>query len=285
MKLLIKLRMAKLSRFLLLTIIGAAPAAATTAATVAAEEPRKPTARWIVNYDDAQCVATRNYGTADKPLILAFKPSAMGSVVRIMMIRKGAAVEAAQRPATLQFDDRPPIAVNALAYGDRQTRQFMASMNVPMTTFTANRRAATLKVKGGTFDERLAVPGLVGIAAAFDDCLANLRQVWNVGGVPASRLKQPARPLQPLGNLFRSTSYPVRAIQEQNTGRVGVTMLIDEAGKVRDCMVEETSGFATLDTMSCYVISEHAKFAPAVGVDGKPAKSASFQRISWKIRA
>jgi len=275
--------MTKLFRSLLLTMIGASTAAATTA--IAAEEPRKPTARWIVNYDDAQCVATRNYGTEDKPLILAFKPSAMGSVMRIMMIRKGSAAEAEQRPAILQFGEGPPIAVNALAYGDRQTRQFMASMNVPMTTFTANRRAAALKVKGGTFDERLAVPGLVGIAAAFDDCLANLRQVWNVGGVPASRLKEPARPLQPLGNLFRSASYPIRAIQEQNTGSVSVTMLIDEAGKVRDCMVEETSGYPTLDTMSCYMISEHAKFAPAVGLDGKPAKSASFQRISWKIRA
>src|SRR3712207_2416326 len=105
----------------------------------AAAEPRKPTARWIVNYDDAQCVATRNYGTKEKPLILAFKPSAMGSVMRIMMIRRGSAVEAEQRPATVQFDDQPPIAVNALAYGDRQTRQFMASINVPMTIFTANR--------------------------------------------------------------------------------------------------------------------------------------------------
>jgi hypothetical protein len=253
--------------------------------SAAAAEPRKPTARWVINYDDAQCVATRNYGTQDKPLFLALKPSAMGSVMRIMMIRKGSAVEAEQRPATLQFDGQPPIAVNALAHGDSRNGQYIAAVTVPMATFTANRRAATLRFKGGKFDERLAVPGLVGVAAAFDDCLANLRRVWNVETPLASRLKQAARPLQPLGDLFRPSSYPLFARLGMNSGVVGVTLLIDEAGKVRDCMVEETSGFPTLDTMSCVVITEDARFAPAVGANGKAAKSTVFQRIRWRMRA
>ncbi len=50
-------------------------------------------------------------------------------------------------------------------------------------------------------------------------------------------------------------------------------------------MVEHTSGFATLDTVSCYVIANQAKFHPALGADGKPVKSASFQRISWRIHS
>jgi hypothetical protein len=37
--------------------------------------------------------------------------------------------------------------------------------------------------------------------------------------------------------------------------------------------------------MSCLVISEDAKFAPAIGEDGKPSKSAVFQRIRWRMRA
>ncbi|HEY0164627.1 MAG TPA: hypothetical protein VGB39_04555, partial [Sphingomicrobium sp.] len=53
--------------------------AAVAFGSIAAAEPRQPTARWVVSYDDAQCVATRNYGTGDKPLMLAFKPSATGS--------------------------------------------------------------------------------------------------------------------------------------------------------------------------------------------------------------
>lgn len=248
-------------------------------------EPRKPTARWVVNYDDAQCVASRNYGSEDKPLFLAFKPSPTGSVMRIMMIRNGYAAEAEERPAVVRFDDRKAINANALAYGDRKTRRLIAAINLPMQSLTEHRSAASIEIRGSGFNERLAVAGFGGVMAAFDDCLANLRNVWNIGAQSSTRLKQEARPKQPLRGLFRSSSYPSQAIREGGTGQVGIVLLIDEDGKVRDCVVEETSGFATLDTMSCSVLIQYAKFYPAVGSDGKPAKSASFHRITWKIAA
>jgi hypothetical protein len=254
-------------------------------ASIGAAEPRKPTDRWVVNYDNAQCVASRNYGTEDKPLYLALKPSPTGSVMRIMLIRSGAASEAEQRPASVRFDDKPAMSVNALSYGDAKSRRLISAINLPMETFAANRRAVSIEVRGSGFNERLAMPGLPGVVAAFDDCLANLREVWNIGPPHSSRVARPAQPKSPLRNLFRSTAYPSQAIVEGNTGRVGLALLIDEAGKVLDCMIEETSGFATLDTMSCYTITTHARFDPAIGADGKPVKSSSFHRITWKIGA
>jgi TonB family protein len=253
--------------------------------SIAAAEPRQPTARWVVNYDDAQCVASRNYGTADKPLFLAFKPSTNGSVMRIMLMRNGSALSADERPATLRFNDNPSITLSALAHGDRQTKRLVTSINLPMTTFTANRRASAISIKAGSFDEQFAVSGLTGAAAALADCLANLREVWNVGEPFAGQLKQPARPTRSLARLFSPSRYPTQAINAGNSGKVGISMLVDEAGSVRDCMVEETSGFATLDTMSCFVIVSQAKFTPAIGPDGKPAKSAYFQRIDWRIHS
>ena len=252
--------------------------------SIGASQPRQPTARWVVNYDDAQCVASRNYGTEDKPLFLALKPSPTGSVMRIMLMRHGISYDVEQRPASVRFDGKGAIAAKALSFGDPKAKHIVASINLPMGTFAANRLASSIAIKGGWFDERLAVPGLSGVMAAFDDCLANLRKVWNVGPAYSSAIKQPARSKRPLGDLFRSSSYPSQAIREGETGRVGIALLIDEAGKVRDCMIEETSGFATLDTMSCYTISTHARFDPAIGADGKPAKSAVFQRINWRIR-
>ncbi len=271
--------MTKTSRAALLIAVGLGSTAAAPA------EPRKPTARWVVNYDDAQCVASRNYGSEEKPLFLAFKPSPTGSVMRVMLIRNGGASDAEQRPAVVRFDDHKAISANALSYGDRETKRHIASINLPMRTMAEHRSAAAIAIKGSWFDERLAVGGFSGVMAAFDDCLANLRKVWNVGEQSSTSLKEPARPKQPLRDLFRSSTYPKQAIHETNTGRVGIALLIDEAGKVRDCMVEETSGYATLDTMSCHVLTTQAEFHPAIGADGKPAKSASFHRINWKIGA
>ncbi len=251
--------------------------------SIGAAEPRKPTGRWVLDYGDAQCVASRTYGTDDKPLFLALKPSPTGSVMRVMLIRNGASSDAEQRPASVRFDDKAAIAVKALSYGDAKAKRQVASINLPMETFAANRGASTIEIKGSWFNERLAVGGLTGVVTEFDNCLANLRQVWNVGAPFSARLTRPARSTRPLGDLFRSSSYPQQAMMEGNTGRVGLALLIDEAGKVRDCMIEETSGYATLDTMSCYTITTHARFEPAIGADGKPAKSASFHRISWRI--
>ncbi len=251
--------------------------------SIGAAEPREPTGRWVLDYGDAQCVASRNYGTDDKPLFLALKPSPTGSVMRVMLIRNGASSTAEQRPASVRFDDKAAIAVNALSYGDPKTKHHVASINLPMETFAANRGASTIEIKGSSFNERLAVGGLSGVVSEFGNCLANLRQVWNVGAPGSGRIARPAQSKTPLRDLFRSTSYPHQAMMERNTGRVGLALLIDEAGKVRDCMIEETSGYATLDTQSCYTISTYARFDPAIGIDGKPAKSASFHRISWRI--
>ena len=256
---------------------------AVAVSSMGAAEPRQPTARWVVNYDDAQCVASRNYGTEDKPLFLALKPSPTGTVVRVMLMRNGTLSDAEQRPASVRFDDKPAIAANALSFGDPKAKRLATAINLPMTTFAANRAASSIEIKGSWFNERLALPGLTGVMAAFDDCLANLRAVWNVGAAHSSRVARPAQSRRPLRDLFRSSAYPRQAVVEGNTGRVGLAVLIDEAGKVRDCMIEETSGFATLDTMSCYTISTHARFEPAVGADGKPVKSASFHRIQWRI--
>lgn len=248
-------------------------------------EPRKPTARWVVNYDNAQCVASRNYGSDDKPMFLAFKPSPTGSVMRIMLICNGYAAEAEEQPAVVQFDDKKAINATALAYGDRKTRRLTTAINLPMQGLAENRSARAIEIRGSGFSERFAVGGFGGVMAAFDDCLANLRSVWNIGEQSSTPLKQEARAKQPLGDFFRSSSYPSQALRDHDTGQVGIALLVDETGKVRDCMVEETSGFATLDTMSCSILIQYAKFHPAIGNDGKPAKSASFHRISWKIGA
>ena len=253
--------------------------------SMAAGEPRPPTGRWVVNYDDAQCVASRNYGTDDKPLYLGLKPSPSGTVLRLLLIRPGPAMEAEQRPASIRFDGRDSMAATALVYGDRGAKRIMASINLPMAQFAANRLARSIAIKAGPFDEQLLIPGLSGVMAAFDDCLSNLRDVWNIDAINRQRVAKAAQPRRPLRNLFNSGSYPEQAMRQNETGRVGIAMLIDETGKVSDCMIEETSGIATLDTMTCLVITANAKFEPAVGTDGKPVKSAYFHRISWRIAA
>jgi hypothetical protein len=47
--------------------------------------------------------------------------------------------------------------------------------------------------------------------------------------------------------------------------------------------VTQTSGVAALDGQSCAKFSERARFEPAIGVDGKPAKDGHRTRIRWNL--
>ena len=83
--------------------------------------------------------------------------------------------------------------------------------------------------------------------------------------------------------LFSSDDYPGIAVFNDQMGAVSLVLLIDEQGKVADCTVTQTSGVAALDAQSCAVIKERGKFSPAIGQDGKPAKSSWLQRINWRL--
>jgi protein TonB len=60
--------------------------------------------------------------------------------------------------------------------------------------------------------------------------------------------------------------------------------LIDTDGKVASCMVIGSSGVASLDAQSCAIVTSRARFRPALGLDGKPARSGKIQRIRWLTR-
>jgi TonB family protein len=89
--------------------------------------------------------------------------------------------------------------------------------------------------------------------------------------------------VKPIAHLFTPATYPDDAMRESASGFVRFTLLIDETGKVRDCSAFQSSGVASLDTMSCYMIMEKARFKPATGPDGKPVKSAYCQNIIWAL--
>ena len=117
-----------------------------------------------------------------------------------------------------------------------------------------------------------------------NSCVADLRRVWNVKGSEDSEdaVREDAK--GNLRRLFSWEDYPSEALAMGEGGSVRIALLVDEVGKVADCSVMETSGVAVLDAQSCAVVKERARFKPAIGKDGKPAKDAFIQRIRWRLQ-
>ena len=257
--------------------------------------PLQPTAKWIVNFDEAQCFASRNYGSKDRPLYLALREPAHRSVIQLSLIRKGSSEPPEQVSATLQFDNGPEIKTTMLSYYSDSAHLRVFQINVPIDRFGAATNAASLRVNGKWLDERLELSSVPALMRTMDKCVADLRLYWNVVDVPADspvgdksppnpRLKEDAKSKANLAAYFSSDDYPWAAVMQSQSGTVEYSLLIDKTGKVADCSVIQTSGIASLDAQSCAILTKRARFTPAIGLDGKPARDAIIGRVRWVMR-
>ena len=263
------------------TAIGLVLMAALASPVHAAKPARAPTAKWVVEFADAQCTASRNYGTKDNPLLLVFKQPPLGEVMQLAVVRPGGSgIYAEQVKARIGVDEAKPLDRTMVHYHADKANQSVLQMNMPLAEFAAVRGAGTLSVTvPARLDENFQLVDIGPVMRIMDKCVANLREAWNVDS--ASELRQGVT-----GNLqgiVTARDYPSVAISGNGQGTVQFAVLVDEKGRVADCTVTSTSGVAALDAQSCALVTERAQFKPAVGVDGKPAKASFVQRITWRL--
>jgi TonB family protein len=248
---------------------------AQTSPATAASKP--PTGLWHVQFDGAQCVGLREYGSQSKPLTLVLKPSPSGAMMRVIVIRPGF-TEIKQFGETIRFD-HDTINTNALYFEDDANKLRMVASNVPMERFNANVQSQSIGIGGAAFTGSFAVPDLPSVVGGLDQCLGKLRDQWNIADT--SRIA--AQPSGSLNGVLTNSDYPLTTMYKGQQGTVALTLLVDVDGRIRDCGVDETSGVAFLDAASCYHIIHRARLTPALGRDGKPVRSAYTARITWKI--
>ena len=252
----------------------------------AADGTRAPTNKWTVDFGERQCLASRNYGSAASPLFLALKAPAVGDVVAVMIVRPGQDTRFAQQgDALIGLDGKRILNKSALLVTSQETKQRVMRMILSAEEFDefARANAADFKIRGEV-DEKLALSQMPGMAKTLRNCIAALRTHWNIGAPDGPPLLRQGA----MGNLqgiFSSDDFPNIAMNKDQGGTVRVSLLIDESGKVADCTVVESSGAASLDSQSCYVITKRAQFKPALGLDGRAARSSLTQRITWRPKA
>jgi TonB family protein len=245
-------------------------------------EIRQPTGKWVVDFDLAQCTATRNYGTAKDPLYLVLKQPPLGDVIQLALVQRHTNPDPEQLNGQVTFDAHHPSSVSVLAFRRTGSKLRSNLINLSSDQFAEAKLATTIRVKIGRTDERLALTDFGKLLKVMDECVVDLRKVWHAMPDGDSQLTQRAQ--ADLQRLFDARDYPIQAARGGMSGTVAVVMLVDERGRVADCTFVGTSGAAVLDAQTCAILKERAKFTPAVGTDGKPAKDAFIQRITWLLR-
>jgi len=257
-----------------------------TAAVTSA--PLPPTSKWQVNFDEGQCLAQRSYGTPDHPLTLALKAPASGDVIQLAIAGdKGGTSEAEQVGGTVGWNSARAHKVSVLQFKAVDARRRMYLVNLPKAEVAeaAASSATQLHVDlGPRAQYSFALANLPNVMKVMDQCVQDLRTYWNyVEGEAATSPKLRFRASASLPSLFSPADYPRVAVQNYQTGQVEVVLLIRPDGRVADCTLTATSGVASLDSQTCAIIRERARYKPALGLDGKPARDVDHARIRWKM--
>lgn len=69
----------------------------------------------------------------------------------------------------------------------------------------------------------------------------------------------------------------------KETGRSTFKVSVDAAGKVSDCTIIISSGFARLDQLTCKLVTRRARFNPAMDQNGRPVAGQYAQAVRWLI--
>ena len=275
-----------LSRFLGLAVL-AMSSAATAAA--AASEPKQPTGKWTVETHANECLLIRSYGTPRNPLFLVISQAPMdaGVAVRILYNREWAVFD--HGTATVRFDGGEPIEAS---FGARllwnlskevKTRTMrMVGLNKESESekFLRNAAAVAFDVPG-ELKVVFALPDHTEALRSLDDCARNLGVRWGYPLDEQLRIVTPPKRDKGLRSLFSPDDYPIAAMKAGRMGKADVRLRVGENGSISECSILRSSGSADLDTVTCKVLNERAKFEPARDVDGKAVRGIVVTSIQW----
>jgi protein TonB len=118
-----------------------------------------------------------------------------------------------------------------------------------------------------------------------------------VGSAPPGAVSPPAppapppplRPLKAKGALVDLISidfdYPAAAIRAGEQGDVGFRLDVGPNGRVARCTVMESSGSAILDSATCRMLTQRARFTPATDASATPIEASVTGAIQWRLSA
>lgn len=258
-----------------LLLIAAAGAASPNQA---ASPDSSPPQRWTVDYGETACIASRQLGTPDKPIVLAFRPSVPGTTVRIMLVREAAWRSTRHIPLSVSG-----IAATGLRFAGTDRSKQLLWINLDRLKFDQAIAGDTLRIVGEGIELELPLKGVAAAVKAMDKCNVDLRAHWNGDEAGRARIATRPKPLKPIAQLVSDTDFPAQAASENKGGSTGVSLLIDEKDTLRDCLVEAHSGVASIDAQTCLILMQRGKFASARDQTGKPVKSLISLRFTWRI--
>lgn len=104
-----------------------------------------------------------------------------------------------------------------------------------------------------------------------------------VAPAPPPQLKGVPRPMDYIGNWVSTADYPTAALRANDQGTSAFSLIVDKTGRVKECRITSSSGSALLDETTCRLVTQRARFIPAVDAQDNPIEGAYANRVRWVL--
>ncbi len=84
-------------------------------------------------------------------------------------------------------------------------------------------------------------------------------------------------------DLISGSDYPRSSARRNETGIVSVQIEVSPKGRVDACEITESSGFETLDAVTCSLMRSRARFDPALDLAGSPVAGVYRLASTWGV--
>jgi len=113
--------------------------------------------------------------------------------------------------------------------------------------------------------------------------LAAVVMAW-IAWVPLDAIPTPTPTADGSPNLlFVARHYPPQSLARGEEGAVDFQVVIEPSGRIRSCVVTRSSGFAALDTATCDLMIENARFQAVADPNGRRIVSRHAGTLTWTL--
>lgn len=240
--------------------------------TTVAAEPLQPTTNWAVDYGETRCAAVRSFNTSADPISFGIIPSINGKTYKLVVnVQRKGPTFAEENNGTIDFG-HGKIRSWLLHYGRKGLTQSNYEFHLSAKEIEQARSSTSVRLGAGdTGQYEFALSEMPALLDALAKCTADLQQYWNYSQGAPVPLAQLAK--GDLRAIFSSEDYPSEALFRSQGGTAQYQLLIDEKGAVAGCDLIVQSGVPAIDAVGCQVITERAKFSPAIDTHGKGVRS------------
>jgi protein TonB len=100
---------------------------------------------------------------------------------------------------------------------------------------------------------------------------------------PKPRKVEPARARANLASYVSDEDYPNSAARAEEQGTTRFRLGVGPDGRVNECTVTASSGSSALDSATCRLMKQRARFTPARDSDGRPTSDSVASAIRWVL--